>query len=297
MTNPASDGKKRKKLALGRGLDALIPSVEEIHEAPEKAQADFFQCAISAIRPNPFQPRVRFSDEELSELSASIREQGVLQPLLIRKTEGGYELIAGERRLRAAKKAGLEQVPVVVKDISDANVLEVSLVENIQREDLNPLEEAEAYYLLTKEFDLSHDEVARRVGKNRSTITNFIRLRQLPEEIRQSLSDNRLSMGHARALLAAETQGQQMKVWRTIMEKGISVRETEGLIKRLKEGKKKKPDGPSPEQHYYTGIAENLSRQFGTKVQIKRRGKKGKVEIEFYTDDDLKRLLDLIGTE
>jgi len=191
--------------------------------------------------------------------------------------------------------AGLSHVPVIVKSITDSDLLEMSIVENIQREDLNPMEEAEAYNMLITEFDLTQDQVAVRVGKSRSAVANFLRLRQLPEQIKISIMDGALSMGHARALLGAKTSAQQNAAWRSVVSKGLSVRETENLIKRLKsEEKKPKESSPSSEQRYLISLAEDLSRHFGTQVQIKRRGQTGTVEIKFYSNDDLDRLLSLL---
>ncbi len=286
-----SGSKKTKKIALGRGLDALIPGIDTV----EDRSKEYFQCDIELIRPNRFQPRLRFSYDELEELSRSIKEHGIIQPLLVREDDNGYELATGERRLRAAKNAGLSHVPVVVKNITDSDLLEMSIVENIQREDLNPMEEAEAYNMLITEFDLTQDQVAVRVGKSRSAVANFLRLRQLPEQIKISIIDGALSMGHARALLGAKTSAQQNAVWRSVISKGLSVRETENLIKRLKsEEIKPKESSPSSEQRYLLSLAEDLSRHFGTQVQIKRRGQTGTVEIKFYSNDDLDRLLSLL---
>lgn len=286
-----SGSKKTKKIALGRGLDALIPGIDTV----EDRSKEYFQCDIELIRPNRFQPRLRFSDDELEELSRSIKEHGIIQPLLVREDDNGYELATGERRLRAAKNAGLSHVPVVVKNITDSDLLEMSIVENIQREDLNPMEEAEAYNMLITEFDLTQDQVAVRVGKSRSAVANFLRLRQLPEQIKISIIDGALSMGHARALLGAKTSAQQNAAWRSVISKGLSVRETENLIKRLKsEEIKPKESSPSSEQRYLLSLAEDLSRHFGTQVQIKRRGQTGTVEIKFYSNDDLDRLLSLL---
>lgn len=286
-----SGSKKTKKIALGRGLDALIPGIDTV----EDRSKEYFQCDIELIRPNRFQPRLRFSDDELEELSRSIKEHGIIQPLLVREDDNGYELATGERRLRAAKNAGLSHVPVVVKSITDSDLLEMSIVENIQREDLNPMEEAEAYNMLITEFNLTQDQVAVRVGKSRSAVANFLRLRQLPEQIKISIIDGALSMGHARALLGAKTSAQQNAAWRSVISKGLSVRETENLIKRLKSGEiKPKESSPSSEQRYLLSLAEDLSRHFGTQVQIKRRGQTGTVEIKFYSNDDLDRLLSLL---
>ena len=283
--------KKTKKIALGRGLDSLLPDIDPV----ESVSKEYFQCDIERIHPNRYQPRVRFSEDELEGMARSIKEQGIIQPLLVRKDDNGFELVAGERRLRAAKKAGLIQVPVIVKTIADTDLLEMSIVENIQREDLNPMEEAEAYYQLINKFDLTQDQAAARVGKSRPAVANFLRLRQLPEQIKADIIAGALSMGHARALLGASNSAQQNAAWRAVVSKGLSVRETERLINRLNADKKKakKPSDDS-EQRYLLSLAEDLSRRFGTKVQIKRHGKKGKVEIAFYNNDDLDRVLTLL---
>lgn len=289
--------RKRKKLALGRGLDALIPDMVPVHEAAEDGVAKpYLECDIDLIQPNSYQPRTRFGPEELAQLSESIRAQGVLQPLLVRQIDMGYELVAGERRLRAAKMAGLRQVPVMVKTVSDAQMLEMSIVENIQRENLNPIEEAEAYHRLIEEFGLTQEQASTRVGKSRSAVANLLRLRHLPEPIKDSISEGRLSMGHARALLGADTPAQQNAAWRAIVHKGLSVRQAEALIKKLRsasEAVERKKN--SSEDRHLSSVAEALSRRFGTKVEIKRRGKKGKLEIEFYSNDDLNRLLELLN--
>jgi ParB family chromosome partitioning protein len=283
--------KKRKKLALGRGLDALLPEIEPI----ETGTKEYIQCDIELIRPNRFQPRVQFPDSELEALGRSIREQGILQPLLVRKDESGYEIAAGERRLRAAKMAGLQQVPVIIKDIKDSELLEMSIVENIQREGLNPLEEAAAYHRLMAEFKLTQDQIADRVGKSRSAVANFLRLRQLPEQIKDSIMNGELSTGHARALLGIETRAKQMAVWKAVVSKGLSVRETEALVKRMKtRPQKPKKTPPSSEDIYFSDLEDNLSRYFGTRVKIIRRGQKGKVELEFYSNEDLDRLINLL---
>jgi ParB family chromosome partitioning protein len=279
----ASGPVKRKKVALGRGLGALIPEIEEADERPK----DFFYCDIALIRSNRFQPRMQFPKDELDELCQSIKEQGILQPLLIRKEDDGYQLIAGERRLRAAKKAGLTQVPVVIKRISDSKLLELSIIENIQRANLNPIEESEAYHRLITEFNITQDQAANRVGKSRSAIANFLRLRQLPEQIKASILDASLTMGHARALLGVEKSAQQLAAWRAVVKKGLSVRETEDLIRFLKKEKKKPKVARNSSE-----LAEDLSRHFGTKIMIKKRGQRGKVEIEFYSNEDLDRLID-----
>jgi ParB family chromosome partitioning protein len=289
---PKEQIKKRKKLALGKGLGALIPDISTAGDM----ETDYFYCQVSLIRPNRYQPRKKFKEKELAALSASIKEQGIIQPLLIRRIEDGYELVAGERRLRAAKLAGYRDVPCVIKDLTEKQLLEMSLVENIQRENLNPMEEADAYHRLISEFELTQEDVAIHVGKSRSAVANFLRLRQLPESIKESIVDGALSMGHARALLGISNKAQQSAVWRAVVEKGLSVRETESLVNRFKKesgDSKKRKEGS--DEIYFINISEELSRSFGTKVKIRRRGQKGKVEIEFYSNEDLDRLLHLLN--
>ncbi len=284
----------KRKIALGRGLDSLIP----INDNAGEERSEFFHCDVELIRPNPFQPRQRFSEEELSELAQSIEQQGILQPLLVRRSESGFELITGERRLRAAKRAGLHQVPVVIKDINDEAMLEMSIIENIQRENLNPMEEAEAYHRLITDFDLTQDQAALRVGKSRPAVANILRLRQLPDTIKSSIIDGGLTMGHARALLGADTVSQQTAAWRTVVSKGLSVRQTEALIKRIKAQKKESKKRPrTSEEVYFSDLADDFSRQFGTRVQIRRKGKKGKIEIDFYSNEDLDRLIGLLNQQ
>jgi ParB family chromosome partitioning protein len=279
---------KRKKLALGKGLGALIPDADADLDAP----GDYFLCDIGLIRPNRFQPRRQFSEGSLEEMVGSIREQGILQPLIVRKSEPGFELIAGERRWRAARRVGLTHVPVVVKAVSDDKLLEMSLVENIQRADLNPMEEAEAYHRLITQFHLTQDQAAARVGKSRSAVANFLRLRQLPEQVKESIVEGGISMGHARALLATENPAQQLTAFRAVIAKGLSVRETEELMRRLKSEKKApRVSLKSSDAAYLTSLAEDLARQLGTKVTIRTSGRQGRIEIEFYTNDDLDRLI------
>jgi len=292
--------KKKRKLALGRGLDALIPdlgAVEGISGSSSPMRKDYFLCEVDMIRPNRHQPRRHFSPDDLKELAESIRSQGIIQPLIVRTDDVGYELVAGERRLRAATLAGLNRVPVVVKDVSDSKMLEISIVENIQRENLNPMEEAEAYHRLIAEFDLTQDQAAERVGKSRSAVANFLRLRQLPDPIKTSIMEGALSMGHARALLGADTPAKQQSAWREVVAKKLSVRDTEALIKRINAEKKpaRTPE-MTPDQRYFNDVSEDLSRHFGTRVRIQRKGKKGRVEIDFFSDDDLDRLLGLLRT-
>ena len=300
LSSLGSGAKKKRKMALGRGLDALIPdlgSMEGISGSSPPTRKDYFLCEIDIIRPNHYQPRRHFAADELEELAESIRSQGIIQPLLVRTDDVGYELVAGERRLRAATLAGLDRVPVLVKDVSDGEMLEISIVENIQRENLNPMEEAEAYHRLITEFDLTQDKAAERVGKSRSAVANLLRLRQLPDPIKESIMEGALSMGHARALLGADTPAKQQTAWREVVAKKLSVRDTEALIKRINAEKKpaRTPELTSA-QRYFKDVSEDLSRHFGTRVRIQRKGRKGRVEIEFFSDDDLDRLLGLLRT-
>ncbi len=283
-----------KKQVLGRGLDALIPDMEASELEPEP----FFYCDIDSIRPNPYQPRRRFSDQDLKGLSSSIKEKGIIQPLVVRAVSTGYELIVGERRWRAARLAGVKQVPVVVRNISGAEMVETALVENIQREDLNPLDKADAYHRLIKEFGLTQQKVAKRVGQERSTVANFLRLRKLPKPIKADIINNTLSMGHARALLGAETPAQQKEAWHRIVSGNLSVRAAEALVKKLKGRKLKatRAKARTSQDVYIESLADDLSRYFGTRVRIVRRGDRGKVEIEFYTNEDLERLIARLKT-
>lgn len=298
QSSVGSGARKKRKMALGRGLDALIPdlgAVEGFSGSSSPTRRDYFLCEIDMIRPNRYQPRRNFPSDELEGLAESIRHQGIIQPLLVRTDDVGFELVAGERRLRAATLAGLDRVPVVVKDVSDAKMLEISIVENIQRENLNPMEEAEAYHRLISEFDLTQDKAAERVGKSRSAVANFLRLRQLPDPIKASIMEGALSMGHARALLGADTPAKQQAAWREVVARKLSVRDTEALIRRINAEKKPtRPPELTTDQRYFNDVSEDLSRHFGTHVRIQRKGKKGRVEIAFFSDDDLDRLLGLL---
>ena len=283
--------RKRKKMALGKGLEALIPGVGP---ADDDAR-DYLLCEVARIKPNRYQPRRHFAEADMADLAASIRSQGIIQPLLVRKDGAGYELVAGERRLRAAKLAGLAEVPVVVKDITHAEMLEMSIVENIQRADFNPIEEANAYHRLMTEFGLTQDQAAERVGKSRSAVANFLRLRQLGDAIQKSIIEGAISMGHARALLGLEDAPGRLSAWRTIIAKKLSVRETEQMIRKLKATPSKPtPRQPTEIERHIATLAEELSRYYGTKVTIQRQKKRGTVAIEFYNDDDLDRLLSLL---
>jgi len=276
-----------KRPALGKGLGALIPDVNQ-------GRGDFFLCGIEEIVPNRKQPRKRFDEERIQELAESIREKGILEPLLVRKLDDGYELIVGERRWRAAQKAGLREVPVLVRAISDSEALELALVENLQREDLGILEEAEGYRQLIDEFHLTQEELAKRIGKDRTSVTNTLRLLRLPAEVKEKLADATLSSGHGRAILAISNEDDQKAICGMVIRKGLSVRETEGLVKRWG---KRKPAARVDEDSDAFGrkdLEADLRRFLSTRVQISKSGKRGKIEIEFYSVDELQRIVDLI---
>jgi len=275
-----------KRKALGRGLSALFP--ETVISETDKG---FFYCPIESISPNPHQPRQNFRDSELIELADSIKEKGVIQPILVSKAKDGYQLIAGERRWRAAQKAGLDKIPVLIRDVSPAETLELALIENIQRKDLNPIEESSAYQELMQRFHLTQEALSKRVGKDRSTIANFLRLLKLPAIIQQDLIDGKLTTGHARVLVTIESPLAQKEVRDLIIKKSLSVRQTEKLVKKI--STLKKPKNPKPEtDHYMESLSKDLQKSLGTKVVIRRKGKKGRIIIEFYSDEDLGRLID-----
>lgn len=273
--------------ALGRGLEALIP------QEKEKEERRVVEIPLAEIRPSPFQPRRRFDDTALDDLAASIRGHGVLSPVIVRQTTDGYELIAGERRVRAAERAGLERVPAVVREASSAQMLEVALIENLQREDLNPIEEAGVYHRLVEEFGMTQEEVATRVGKDRASIANTLRLLKLPARIQGDMIEGSLSAGHGRALLALENRAIQLKVRASIIKRSLSVRATELFVKRLKAVPAEKPRGAA--QHpELASVEERLRRALASKVRIVRSGRRGRIEVEFYSDEDLERLIQKI---
>lgn len=286
----------KRKTGLGRGISALIPDFDTLDSLDEKA-VTFFMCKIDDIVPNRFQPRTSFSEEELEKLTNSIIEQGILQPLLVRKqAQGGYELIAGERRLRAAKRASLEHVPAIVKDLTDEQMLEVSIIENVQRSNLNPLEEAEAYFRLISEFQYTQEMVAQKIGKNRSTIANFLRLRGLPEKIMQSLAEEEISMGHARAILGAGSEEYQLKTWEMVVARNLSVRATEQLVKKIKsQTEAKRNPVHVKDMDYIKSVCSDLTRKINYPVSIKKIGEKGKVEISFRDSNEFERIIELLS--
>jgi ParB family chromosome partitioning protein len=276
--------------ALGKGLSALIPETEDFGTGSVR----FFQCPIEMIEPNPYQPRQTFDGQELEELANSVREQGILTPLLVSKTEKGYRLIAGERRWRAAQKAGLNRVPVVVRETTPAQSLELALIENIHRKDLNPIEEAMAYSRLLENEGATQESVAARIGKDRATIANTVRLLKLPTSIQKDVMENRLSMGHARVLAGLKDSQEQKEVRDEIIRKDLSVRQTEALVKRRSRLGASRPREKGKDT-YLQSLADNLKRSLGTKVEIKKRGKKGSILIHFYSDEELDRLLEVLG--
>ncbi len=288
-----------RKKALGRGLDALIPGGEGPSGGDEGPPGGggpqgIIYCDVDKISPGKFQPREDFDPTSLAELSESIKSQGILQPLLVRpRANGTYELIAGERRLRAAKEAGIEQAPVLVRDVDDKVALELSLVENIQREDLGPLEEAEAYRKLLTDFGYTQEALSERVGKDRATVANLLRLLRLPDDIKEDLRDGKISSGHARALLASDSTAAMRKLRDEIVEKGISVRETEERAKG-KSAKSSPKSGPRKKKQdkdiHVKQMEEALVRALGTKASIVLKGKGGELQIRFYSMDELDRI-------
>lgn len=294
-----------KKKGLGKGLDSLIPdnksmksvtsekTVESKEDAAAKSGVQVMK--INEIEPNRDQPRKNFDEDALLELSDSIKQFGVLQPLLVRKRKDYYEIIAGERRWRAAKLAGVKEVPVIEKEYTDQEILEIGLIENIQRENLNPIEEAIAYKRLLEEFNLKQDEVAERVSKSRTAVTNSMRLLKLSDKVQQMIIDDMISTGHARALLAIDDPELQYTLANKIFDEKLSVRETEKLVKEIKNPKKPKEKKPVANSFIYQDLEEKMKSVFGTKVSIASKGKgKGKIEIEYYSDDELEHLFDMM---
>jgi len=294
-----------KKKGLGKGLDSLIPdnksmksvTSEKTVESKEDAAAKYGVqvMKINEVEPNRDQPRKNFDEDALLELSDSIKQFGVLQPLLVRKRKDYYEIIAGERRWRAAKLAGVKEVPVIEKEYTDQEILEIGLIENIQRENLNPIEEAIAYKRLLEEFNLKQDEVAERVSKSRTAVTNSMRLLKLSDKVQQMIIDDMISTGHARALLAIDDPELQYTLANKIFDEKLSVRETEKLVKEIKNPKKPKEKKPVANSFIYQDLEEKMKSVFGTKVSIASKGKgKGKIEIEYYSDDELEHLFDMM---
>ena len=286
-----------QKTGLGKGLSALIPvappqSLQNTSSDDPKTQVD-----IDKISPSPFQPRRAFDEIKLQELAVSIRNQGIIQPLVVRPKGERFELIAGERRWRAAMKAGLSTVPVVVRQASDRDALQLALIENLQREDLNPIEEAVGYRRLQDEFTWSQEEVAEKVGKSRPAVTNALRLLSLPSEVQQEVASGNLPAGQARALLGLQSEAVIITAYREVIARALSTRETEKLVRNLKLGRRRRRESPSVDPDLRS-LVEELQRALGTKIRVlpKARSTKGKIEIEYYSLPDLERIISTITT-
>lgn len=278
------------KPALGKGLSALIP------EKTKKETKEVLELDIKKIVPNEYQPRKVFKDAALNELVASIKEKGVIQPVIVRKTgNNAFQLIAGERRWRAAKSAGLSSIPAIIKDAAPAEALEIALIENIQREDLNALETAEAFQRLINDFNLTHDDLSKKVGKDRATVTNYLRILKLPSEIKKWIAEGSLSVGHAKAVLQVENQRQQIIIAKKIVNNGLSVREAEALSKRTSSPGVSSSGLKRPKDPQIASLEEKLMHSLGTKVHlVHKSNKRGKIEIEYYSLEELDRLLEIL---
>ncbi len=290
-----------KKRGLGRGLNALIntgPDIEVKEKSKDNNDNKEVFVNISLVEPNRNQPRKEFDKEALSELADSIKQYGILQPIMVQKNGDMYEIIAGERRWRAAKEAGLKEVPVIVRDYDKQKIMEISIIENIQRENLNPIEEAMAYQCLMEEYGLKHDELADKVSKNRSTITNSMRLLRLSENIQQMIIDGKISTGHAKVLLSVENKDEQEKIAAELISKSLSVRELEKLVKKYIKPRKKKENKETIDYSlFYKEYEDKLKDILGTKVQINTKDKnKGRIEIDYYSAAELERIVELLNT-
>jgi ParB family chromosome partitioning protein len=279
-----------KKQALGKGLDALIP--EDVVPKPPSPPG-LVSIRISEIKKSPLQPRTTFDRERLSELAASIAQRGIIQPIVVRAVEGGYEVIAGERRLRAAEMAGRRVIPAIVVEAGDAEAIQIGLIENIQRDDLNPLDRAGALNRLMQEFSFSQQEVATRIGKDRASVANYVRILSLPDDVKELIREEKLSFGHARALLALENTAEQRVVAKEVVAKGLSVRQCEKAIARRKAPPRPRPTFAGDE--HTRAVEEQMQKFLGTKVRIVRGRKTGRIEIDFYSDQDFNRILDLLN--
>ena len=296
-----------RKNGLGKGLDSLIPSTGHKKATPAKPEVkkevvvekvikkEEVMVKITEVEPNREQPRKNFNEDALLELADSIKQFGIIQPLVVQKQDDYYEIIAGERRWRAAKLAGLKEVPVIIKNYTEQERVEIALIENIQREDLNPIEEAMAFKRLLTEFDLKQDELAERVSKSRTAVTNSMRLLKLDERVQQMVVDEKISTGHARALLAVENKEQQYNLANKIFDEKLSVRETERLMKNLQKEKKDKKDQKTENEFIYKGLEEKIKMILGTKVTVNhKKNNKGRIEIEYYSNEELERIMDLL---
>ncbi|MDQ7781581.1 MAG: ParB/RepB/Spo0J family partition protein [Desulfomonilaceae bacterium] len=293
---PKMNETSKRRPALGQGLEALIPLNESL--APQDSERSIKYVPIDSLRPNPFQPRRLFQEESLANLSESIREMGVIQPLIVRVRGmlGDYEIVAGERRWRAAKMAQFKTVPVMVKELSDAESLEIALIENLQREDLNPLDTAEAYDTLIQKFSYTHEVLAKRIGKDRSNITNYLRLLKLPDPIKEHLRGDQLTMAHARTLLAVDHLPTQLNLTGKIIKSKLSVRELEKIVQNFKKKQAAKEVSPAAKDPDLSALEKNLSRHLSAKVVIRQKGKNsGKLEIHYSSAEELDGLLEAIG--
>jgi ParB family transcriptional regulator, chromosome partitioning protein len=282
--------------ALGKGINALIPDFEMgVPEAEPSAANDLL---VDEISPNRLQPRSYFDDTKLEELVTSIEEHGVLQPVVVQKTDSGYELIVGERRWRASKKLGLKKIPAVIREVSDVQLLEIAIIENIHRQDLNPIEEAEAYARLANDFALTQEMVAKKVGKSRTAVANTLRLLKLSRKIKEDLISQKISMGHARALLGLENSKQMEILRKEIIKQDLTVRQTEGRVNKIKADSVNKP-GPSTTKKdiFIKDLEKDLARRLGTKVDISPKKNGGKLVVTYYSDDDLDRIQGLMGSK
>ena len=282
--------------ALGKGINALIPDFEMgVPEAEPSAANDLL---VDEISPNRLQPRSYFDDTKLEELVTSIEEHGVLQPVVVQKADSGYELIVGERRWRASKKLGLKKIPAVIREVSDAQSLEIAIIENIHRQDLNPIEEAEAYARLANEFALTQEMVAKKVGKSRTAVANTLRLLKLSRKIKEDLISEKISMGHARALLGLENSKQMETLRKEIIKQDLTVRQTEGRVNKIKAGSVNKPGPPTAKKDIFIkDLEKDLARRLGTKVDISPKKNGGKLVVTYYSDDDLDRIQGLMGSK
>lgn len=288
--------------ALGKGLSALLPTSRPPAPHPPAAaaaqQPASLQIAIDLIEPNPLQPRTTFQVDRLAELAQSIRAHGVIQPLIVRHLEGRYQLIAGERRWRAARLAGLTQVPVIIQDYATDQLMEIALIENIQREDLNPIEVAHAFERLTREHNLSHEQVATRTGKDRTTVTNMLRLLRLPGDVQVLVAEHRLSMGHARAILGLPTADLQLQLAQRTAAECLSVRQVERLVQRMTEPRQPKSVEEAAPDPNLKAAVDNLERVLGTRVRVvENTNDRGRVEIDYYSQEDLQRIYEIICGE
>lgn len=283
-----------KKFALGKGLSALIP--EDLVESEQQDEKGKMLIPLNEIRNDNNQPRKAFDNDKIAELTESIRTHGIIQPLILRKSDDGlYVIVAGERRWRAAKMAGLKDVPAIVMELSEKDVLEISLIENIQRQDLNPIEEASAYKKLLSDFNLTQEDLSKRIGKSRTAITNTMRLMNLDIRVQQYIIEGIITEGHGRALLGIKDKEIQYELSQKVIDENLSVRELERLVKRILEGKTSEEKETNNELNpYYKEIKNQLQSYFGTKVNISNKNNKGKIEIEYYSEDDLQRILDII---